>query len=283
VGAVCFAAIECLLLITFNVAVKAVVANRMLLVFVSKRCGKLLLMIDSIEAQRVVLALDSRDFVREHRILREIGESVGIIKIAQKRVKPHEGAKAATWSSAYRAACELAPHVQKLLDFKISDVPENTEDIVADLTQTGAAMISVHSLATSGSVRAAVAARGRAKIVAHTIDSRETEAGCQRLLGCSIPEAVLRLGRIAAEDGVDTLFVPSYAVERVRADADLGALTIIATGIAVPSFPQYNHHGALSPRQTVDAGADYFVVGRAFTDEANDPTRVLEQIVDNLR
>ncbi|MEK7602766.1 MAG: orotidine 5'-phosphate decarboxylase / HUMPS family protein [Patescibacteria group bacterium] len=230
----------------------------------------------------IVLALDSRDLLREKHVLDDVGPEVGMIKIAPKRVTPRDGTHTVNWNAVFKMTREIAPNAGVVLDFKISDVPGNTEDIITDLALTGANMISVHSLSTSGSLEAAVKARRKAKIIAHTIDSRESENGCRRLLGKSITQAVCDLSLLAAEAGVDALFVPSFAVESVRNHAELAKITLVATGIAVPDYSTFNHLRSLTPRQAMDAGADYFVVGRAFTDEQNDPQTVLSNIIDNL-
>lgn len=248
-------------------------------------------------ADRIVLALDSRNFFDEYDVLRQLRDSdahVGWIKIAPKRVETRSEANGRNhkqimgWSSVFKMASEVLPNSSNILDFKISDVPENTKDLVEDLTRIIPApeLVSVHASGTFGLVKAAVEATHGSDtgIIAHTIDSRETEFGCRRVHGQNILGATISFAQIAAEHGADAIFLPSNMVESARKINSLAKIVMVATGIYLPNHPdiRYEHQNALTPRQVIDAGADYFVMGRAFVNNTSKTLDVYSAVIDNL-
>jgi orotidine-5'-phosphate decarboxylase len=106
----------------------------------------------------------------------------------------------------------------------------------------------------------------------------------EELAETGVPEAlesqVLRLARLAGEAGLDGVVCSSREAPLLR--AALGAAPVLVTpGIRAADAPADDQRRTLTPRQAVDAGSDFLVIGRPITG-AGDPRAALENITSEI-
>ena len=235
----------------------------------------------SVHIPELVLALDSTNALTDVHVLQGVGRAAGLVKLARKRVVVSTGGinrRSFNWTYTMQIANEHFDIRRFMLDFKIFDEAD-AGSIVADLSLLRPDVISVHSQAGGAAMRAAVGNKNISRIAAHTIDSRTSNEECRAVHGINRTSRVLRLAELAISNGADIVVAPANDIDILR--RRYPDVTLMATGAVLPGDDPRGHEGAMAPADILAAGADYFVMGRAFAATPN-PEDVLGALVDNL-
>jgi orotidine-5'-phosphate decarboxylase len=169
------------------------------------------------------------------------------------------------------------------LDLKFHDIPNTVAGAVQSAVRLGVNLVNVHASGGPAMMQAAAkAARGSAtKVLGVTV---LTSLGAPDLakVGFSEPpdRLVVRLARLALEAGLDGVVAAPTEVSLLR--AELGPEFLILTpGIRLPGAAAQDQIRIATPRQAIEDGADYIVVGRPIT-QANDPRATARHIVGQV-
>jgi orotidine-5'-phosphate decarboxylase len=95
-----------------------------------------------------------------------------------------------------------------------------------------------------------------------------------------VEDEVLRLAELARSVGIAGLVASPQELRLVRERFGLHFTTVIP-GIRPAWAEAGDQKRVLTPRQAVDAGADYLVIGRPIT-ASSDPKSAVQRIVDEL-
>lgn len=171
------------------------------------------------------------------------------------------------------------------LDLKFHDIPNTTAMAVKAAAEMGVWMVNVHC---SGGLRMMAACRetldklAGAKplligVTVLTSMEREDLAG----VGLDLePQAqVLRLAGLAAQAGLDGLVCSAQEAQALK--AAYPALQLVTPGIRPAGSAQDDQRRILTPRQALDVGSDYLVIGRPISQAAN-PAQALAAVVAEL-
>lgn len=171
------------------------------------------------------------------------------------------------------------------LDLKFHDIPNTTAMAVKAAAELGVWMVNVHC---SGGLRMMEACRetldklGGPKplligVTVLTSMEREDLAG----IGLDLePQAqVLRLAGLAAQAGLDGLVCSAQEAQVLKAAHP--TLQLVTPGIRPAGSAQDDQRRILTPRQALDAGSDYLVIGRPIA-QAADPAGVLVALAAEL-
>jgi orotidine-5'-phosphate decarboxylase len=94
------------------------------------------------------------------------------------------------------------------------------------------------------------------------------------------PQAhVLRLAGLAAQAGLDGLVCSAPEAPALKAVHP--ALQLVTPGIRPAGSAQDDQRRILTPRQALDGGSDYLVIGRPIS-QASDPSQALAAVVAEL-
>ncbi|MCZ6696051.1 MAG: orotidine-5'-phosphate decarboxylase [Acidobacteria bacterium] len=173
------------------------------------------------------------------------------------------------------------------LDLKFHDIPHTVARAAVEAARQGVGMFTIHL--SGGPIMAR-----------RTVD--EVEAHCQihrlkrpRIIGVTVltsfgqedlertgvqrplDEQVLALADLAREVGLDGVVASPREVRRVR-EANGRDLLIVTPGIRPAGSESDDHSRILTPREAIEAGADYIVVGRPIV-KAADPLEAAESIL----
>lgn len=167
------------------------------------------------------------------------------------------------------------------LDLKFHDIPNTVAGACRAAAELGVWMLNVH------------ASGGRAMLAA----AREAVLGCEppplligvtvltsldegdlRSIGVGEPldSHVVKLARLAHEASLDGVVCSPRDVERIR-DACPGEFALVTPGIRPAGAAAGDQKRVMTPRQAVEAGASYLVIGRPIT-AASDPMAVLATV-----
>ena len=172
------------------------------------------------------------------------------------------------------------------LDLKLHDIPNTVAGGVRAVLPLRPRMLTIHAAGGSAMVRAAFqAATGagaeRPLILAVTVLTSLDQAALDAVGVAATPaDQALRLGRMAVAAGADGLVCSPHEVVALR--KALGAsVVLVVPGIRPEGAAQGDQARTMTPRDAIEAGAAWIVVGRPIT-AASDPAAAAAAIVVGL-
>jgi orotidine-5'-phosphate decarboxylase len=218
---------------------------------------------------RLIVALDVPSLDEASALAKKIGDAAGAFKVGLELFSA-EGPRAVS-----------AIEGPVFLDLKLHDIPTTVSRALRALDVVAPWMINVHSLGGRSMLEAAVEAKpSSTKLLAVTI---LTHLGDDDLAELGLPkasEAVPSLAKIASESGCDGVVCAPDDVALIRAVVPSEFL-IVTPGVRPIGEATDEHARGATPREAIEAGADYVVVGRPIT-RAPDPRAAALAIMKEL-
>lgn len=184
-----------------------------------------------------------------------------------------------------------ARDVRHFIDAKLHDIPRTAGAAARQLVRQGTRIINVHAIGGNDMMRAVVdnvaeraAELGIAPphVFAVTI---LTSIGAEDLneLGFrgGLGETAMRLAALARDAGCSGAICSAHEVRDLKRYFGEDFLTL-TPGIRPTGSAHADQKRVTTPREAVDAGADYLVVGRPIT-EAPDPLEAAKAILEEMR
>lgn len=170
------------------------------------------------------------------------------------------------------------------LDLKFHDIPNTVAGAVRAAAALGVRLTTVHASAGSAVLRAAVAAAGdqtRCGILAVTVLTSLTSAEVAESWGrppelLASTAEVLRLSALGIACGVHGIVCAGAEASAIRSKFG-GDLAVLVPGVRPAGTAAQDQARVVTPRQAVEAGATYVVLGRAVTG-APDPPDAMDRI-----
>ncbi|TWX71703.1 orotidine-5'-phosphate decarboxylase [Colwellia demingiae] len=173
------------------------------------------------------------------------------------------------------------------LDLKFHDIPNTVAKAVTAAADLGVWMVNVHASGGSQMMTKAKQAldnygNDAPLLIAVTV---LTSMGQEDLYGLGInktpAEQVNFLANLTKQSGLDGVVCSAWEAEQLK--ADLGKeFKLITPGIRPAGSAQDDQQRIMTPKQAIDVGVDYLVIGRPIT-KAVDPQLVLQQINSTIR
>lgn len=173
------------------------------------------------------------------------------------------------------------------LDLKFHDIPNTVAKAVTAAADLGVWMVNVHASGGSQMMTKAKQALDNygddaPLLIAVTV---LTSMGQEDLHGLGInktpAEQVNFLANLTKQSGLDGVVCSAWEAEQLK--SDLGKeFKLITPGIRPAGAAQDDQQRIMTPKQAIDVGVDYLVIGRPIT-KAADPHLVLQQINSTIR
>lgn len=172
------------------------------------------------------------------------------------------------------------------LDLKFHDIPNTVAKAVKASADLGVWMVNVHA---SGGSKMMIAAKDALSsyhkdsplLMAVTV---LTSMGQDDLLGLGITktpaEQVTALATLANQSGLDGVVCSAWEAEALK-QSQGKEFKLITPGIRPAGSSADDQKRIMTPRQAIDVGVDYLVIGRPIT-QADDPHSVLQDINRSL-
>jgi len=176
----------------------------------------------------------------------------------------------------------LASGAKVFLDLKFNDIPTTVSRTVEAAGNLGVQMLTIHLSGGSDMIRAAVAAPKNELLILGVTVLTSVNEGILRETGISdkIDNQVLRLAKLGVARGVDGIVASPHEIKALRAEFG-DKIKIVAPGIRPSWSESGDQKRFMTPREAIEAGADYLVIGRAIT-AAKDPCEALGKILDEI-
>lgn len=169
------------------------------------------------------------------------------------------------------------------LDLKLHDIPNTVAGAVRSLESSGASLLTLHAGGGRAMLEAARGAvrSGTMRLLGVTV---LTSMDAEQLRGVGVPDEpmaqVLRLGRLAADAGLDGMVCSAEEVGTLRAELGAGPLLLIP-GIRPAGAEIGDQRRVAGPGEALLRGASMLVVGRPIT-QAADPGAAAGRILREM-
>lgn len=181
---------------------------------------------------------------------------------------------------------ELKPYGNVFADPKLHDIPNTVGNSIKKLADAGASLITVHASGGKDMLEEAVRCAPFAHILAVTVLTSLRDQDITSIYGKSAQDTVLLLTAIAAEAQCHGVVCSPQELRLLSAQPILKRLLRVTPGIR----PRWYQPGAqkkddqsrtATPKEAIDDGADFLVIGRPITSHIN-PLTAVEQILREL-
>ena len=227
---------------------------------------------------RLIVALDTPGLPAAEALVERLAGVVSHFKVGS-----------ALFTAAGPAAVEMVRRRggRVFLDLKYHDIPATVGGAVEAAARLGVGLLTVHASGGVAMLRAAAeaarsAGRDRPRIVAVTVLTSLDRAALQKELG--VPVAVLghavHLAALAREAVCDGVVASPREAARLRSILGPEVL-IVVPGIRLTGGGGDDQVRTATPAMAVRAGADYLVVGRPITGDA-DPAAAAAAILAEM-
>ncbi|MFY8349458.1 orotidine-5'-phosphate decarboxylase [Pseudoalteromonas sp. SSM20] len=172
------------------------------------------------------------------------------------------------------------------LDLKFHDIPNTVAKAVTAAAELGVWMVNVHASGGPEMMRKAKEALAKygddaPLLIAVTILTSMDEAELKRLGVDKTPaEQVQFLAQLAKESGLDGVVCSAQEASVLKSTLGQG-FKLVTPGIRPAGSDKGDQKRVMTPREAIDAGSDYLVIGRPIT-QSEDPQATLIEINKTL-
>jgi orotidine-5'-phosphate decarboxylase len=223
-------------------------------------------------AEKIIVALDVPSADEALSLMSLLSDAVGFFKIGLQSYTA-EGPQLVRQASA----------VSKVfLDLKLHDIPNTVAKAVEAADNLGVKMLTLHLSGGTEMIRAAVRARKNDMLLLGvTVLTSSTDETLREIgISAKASEQVLRLARLGVANGIDGVVASPQEAAQLRAEFG-EKIKIVTPGIRPAGSEVNDQKRFTTPRQAIEEGADYLVIGRPIT-AAADPRAAVNRIVEEL-
>jgi orotidine-5'-phosphate decarboxylase len=222
---------------------------------------------------KIIVALDLATKEKALELVEQLRDEISFFKIGLQ-LYTAEG------SEIVRAV--LATGAKVWLDLKLYDIPNTVARAVESASTLGVQMLTIHLSGGSEMIRAATAARANEiLLLGVTVLTSATEQTLREVgITDNVEDQVLRLARLGVEAGIDGIVASPHEIKTLRREfAD--RIKIAVQGIRPSWAEPGDQKRFMTPREAIEAGADYIGIGRPITAHAQ-PHEAVRKIIQEL-
>jgi orotidine-5'-phosphate decarboxylase len=223
---------------------------------------------------RIIVPLDVPTVQAARELIQAIGGIVGFFKV---------GNQLFTAAGPDIVKEVRASGSKTFLDLKYHDIPNTVRYAVESASVLGVDMLTIHLSGGRAMCEAAVAGRGISSVLilgVTVLTSLNNAALSEVGFRGSVQDEVLILAELAKSVGITGLVASPQELPILRERFGSLFMTVIP-GIRPTWSEPGDQKRVLTPRQAIEAGADYLVIGRPIT-ASKDPKAAVLRIIDEL-
>ncbi len=231
--------------------------------------------------EKIIFALDVDHFEEAQQLVMELRDHVGMFKVG-KQLFTHCGPKIVDFIKLKNS--------KVFLDLKYHDIPNTVAKAAIEAAKLGVDLLNVHAsggFSMMSEAKKALVEAGknpdlrRPKIIAVTVLTSLDDVELKRV-GFDIPviELTKKLALLAKEAGLDGVVAGGSEIEMIREICGRDFL-IITPGVRIEEKKD-DQKRTITPKEAIQKGASYIVLGRAVRDAA-DPRALLKEITEDIK
>ena len=226
-------------------------------------------------SSQVILALDFSDMASTVEMINLTKEHIGIYKLGLEFYLAHG-------KSGVKEIQSRFTDIEVFLDLKLHDIPNTVAGACRSVADLNPKFLTVHASGGSKMISAASSTLPKVEITAVTIlTSLDKEQMVAMGLNENIENLTLSLAKNAVNSGARAIVSSPQEVSLLR--KHLGEkVTLITPGVRPSGAERDDQERIMTPREAIEAGADFVVIGRPIT-KASDPKQAAEAITASLR
>lgn len=220
----------------------------------------------------LIIALDVETVEQARALVLRIGPAVDFYKV---------GLELYTAAGMNFVTELIAARKQVFLDLKFHDIGETVKRAVAQVAKRDVRFLTVH--ATDSVMRAAVEGKGSSslQILGVTVLTDVDQADLERMgHNCTVQELVRRRAESAVSLGIDGLVCSPLEVAAVRQITGPD-MVLVTPGVRSAGAAVGDQKRVATPKEAIDNGASYLVIGRQVT-RAENPAAEVDLILKSL-
>jgi orotidine-5'-phosphate decarboxylase len=224
-------------------------------------------------ADKIIVALDVPTKKKALELVDELGDQISFFKI---------GLQLYTAEGPEIVRAVLAAGAKVWLDLKLYDIPNTVGRAVESASHLGVHMLTIHLSGGSEMIRAATRARSNnIWLVGVTVLTSATEKTLREIgITDSVNDQVLRLAKLGVEADIDGMVASPHEIKMLRTEFG-DKIKIAVQGIRPTWAEPGDQKRFMTPREAIEAGADYIGIGRPITAHPQ-PSKAVTKILQEL-
>jgi orotidine-5'-phosphate decarboxylase len=224
-------------------------------------------------ADKIIVALDVATKDKALELVKQLNHKISFFKI---------GLQLYTAEGPEIVRAVLATGAKVWLDLKLYDIPNTVARAVESASTLGVQMLTIHLSGGSEMIRAAIAARANDMLILGvTVLTSSTEQTLREVgIKDTVADQVIRLAKLGTEAGIDGFVASPHELKRLRGEFG-NRVKIAVQGIRPGWAEPGDQKRFMTPRDAIEAGADYVGIGRPITAHAQ-PREAVARILQEL-
>ena len=222
---------------------------------------------------KIIVALDVATKEKALELVKQLRDQISFFKI---------GLQLYTAEGPEIVRAVVSTGAKVWLDLKLYDIPNTVARAVESANNLGVLMLTIHLSGGREMIRAATAARANnMSLLGVTVLTSATEQTLREIgVDGKVDDQVLRLARLGVEAGIDGVVASPHEIKKLRAEFG-DKIKIAVQGIRPIWAEPGDQKRFMTPRDALEAGADYIGIGRPITAHRQ-PSEAVKKILDEL-
>lgn len=222
---------------------------------------------------KIIVALDVATKEKALELVKELRDQISFFKI---------GLQLYTAEGPEIVRAVLSDGAKVWLDLKLYDIPNTVARAVESANNLGVHMLTIHLSGGSEMISAATAARANnILLLGVTVLTSATEQTLREIgVSSKVDDQVLRLARLGVEAGIDGVVASPHEIKKLRAEFG-DKIKIAVQGIRPTWAEPGDQRRFMTPREALEAGADFIGIGRPITAHSR-PRKAVEKILEEM-
>jgi orotidine-5'-phosphate decarboxylase len=222
---------------------------------------------------KIIVALDVPTKEKALGLVKQLRDQISFFKI---------GLQLYTAEGPEVVRTVLATGAKVWLDIKLHDIPNTVARAVESASHLGVHMLTIHLSGGSEMIRAATAARANnVLLLGVTVLTSATEQTLREIgISSTVEDQVLRLAKLGVEAGIDGVVASPHEIRKLRTEFG-NKIKIAVQGIRPTWAEPGDQKRFMTPREALEAGADYIGIGRPITAH-RDPREAVAKILKEI-
>lgn len=225
---------------------------------------------------KVIVALDYADAASTLNLVNQLDPALCKLKV---------GKELFTAAGPQLVEKLIAKNFQVFLDLKFHDIPNTVKNACEAASNLGVWMLNVHASGGSAMMQAALEGVNKSKhqpyLIAVTVLTSINQASLNEVgIETSVENHVLKLAKLTENAGLHGVVCSALEAQLLKKHLKNDFL-LITPGIRPASASLDDQSRVLTPRQALQMGANYLVIGRPIT-QASSPKQALLDILEEI-